>query len=251
MDYIYGIFFLIIGFYFAINKKFLISSIILSLALSSRLSNLFIVIFFYLSLFLNINYYDRRKLFFTGLLNLFFTLILYLPVFFYSSMTFSFLSYAIGNWNFQQYLIRFIYKNVAIFGLIMFGFIYYRTLFFFKSIIHSNNNKILIFITILYLIQEILFFKVPLEISYLIPNFILLVILYTLLEKNISFKYFLLFLSIFNLFINIDFLKIKHDLGVTEAQSASIGLYFKKGVLIEDLTSRSKSQIYYQKSENN
>jgi hypothetical protein len=235
-----------------IKKKYFLSSIILSLALSSRLSNIFIILFTYLFLFLEFNKSDKIKLFFSGLLNLILTLTLYLPVYFYSSKTFSFLGYSIGNWNFLQHVVRFFYKNVALFGLIIFIFIYYRIILLSSKLNLSklDNKKVYLFILTLILVQEALFLKIPLEISYLIPNLILTIIVYSLLEKNRTIKYFILLFSIFNLFINVDFLNIKHDFGSPEAEGASIGLFFKKGVLIEDLRSRNKSQIYFQKSGN-
>jgi hypothetical protein len=248
MDYIYAVFFLLFGFYLLITRKYLLSSIILSFALSSRLSNIFIILITYFFLFLNLTKKEKVKLFISGLFNLLITLLLYLPVYFYSSNSFSFLNYSIGNWNYIQYAIRFIYKNIAIFGLVIFLIIYYRLIILiYNSNFHFlKNSKVILFIFTINIIQELLFLKIPLEISYLLPNFIVLVILYSLLEKKITFKYCILFISFFNLFINIDFLKIKHDLGSTEAESASIGLYFKKGILIEDLINRSKSESYYQ-----
>ena len=96
-------------------------------------------------------------------------------------------------------------------------------------------------------LQMLLFFKIPLEISYQLP---LLFIALPLLTYLFAFsgRNLLLLLGltvIYAFVVNIDLLDRRYNADGTEAVSAAPGLFFRAGVVVNDIASRKESQKRY------
>ncbi|WP_157736171.1 hypothetical protein [Granulosicoccus antarcticus] len=255
IDYIYSLFFIFLGSLLLFKNFRIIAAISFALALSSRLSNAMLVGLVYLYFILPTVKTDKNKffiLFLSGLFSLILTLALYIPAYTSAGNTLSFLSYAIGDWSASQYVARFIYKNIALFGMITSIFIYLSFFYYITTQkIHTDHSKLFYFAVCAFIIEEALFLKIPLEISYLLPAVFLLLPLYIHVTKSSFFGYILLFLSIFYNFINIDFLKMEYTMenpkatDMKEATGAKIGLFIKQGAVYNDIKTRKASQDEY------
>ena len=182
--------------------------------------------------------------FISGILGFVSTAILFIPVFVTSNYTFSFLTYSIGDWNLFGYIARFIYKNIALYGLVPFLFIAYL---FVKFIKKKHINIHVYFAFLLIFVHEILFLKVPLEISYLLP---LIFVVYPMLSYVTKKNYLMLLLIIvlLNNFITLDFLNIKYNNERTEAISSEIGIFFKNSIIKQDLIKRDEAYKKYKEN---
>lgn len=249
MDYIYGLFFIFLGSFFLFKNFRLFAAIAFAFALASRLSNALLVgliyLYFLFSLF-QLNKKEFIRLFLSGLFALILTLTFYFPTYSHAGYTFSFLSYAIGDWSLLQYLQRFVYKNMALFGtlttlLIYISFIYYT----FSRKIKIYCSKLLCFILSAFVIEELLFLKIPLEISYLLPIIFLVIPVYVFFIKLPYLRYTILLLTILYNFLNIDFVKAEYAVSKSEATGGKIGLFFKPGIVLDDIQRRSVSQADY------
>ena len=226
MDYIYGLFFIFLGSFFLFKNFRLFAAIAFAFALASRLSNALLVGLIYLYFLSSVFQIDKKgfiHLFLSGLFALILTIAFYFPAYSHAGYTFSFLSYAIGDWSISQYLARFIYKNLALFGLLTSLFLYFSLMYnIFVRKIKIHFSRLLVFIIIAFIIEEILFLKVPLEISYLLPIIFLVVPFYVYFIKSNLLRYSLLSLTILYNFINIDILQIEYAVSKSEAIGAKV-----------------------------
>lgn len=249
MDYVYSLFLGFAGLTFLSKNRLMPATLLFALAISSRLTSIIligIVYLYYLYIrFDEKNFSAIRDLFISGVTLLILVVALFIPSWYAADCTFRFLEYGIGDWSIIEFLARIIYKNIYLVsplilltvGILIIKGIYQKT-FDFKitPAVIAGASMILI--------MELLFIKIPCEIPYLTPPFIIAVPLFTWLGnpgKNVM--YVLLLLSFaFSFIFNPDFLDRKYNEDRTEAISAEVGLFIRKGVVIDDILSRGEAK---------
>jgi hypothetical protein len=177
--------------------------------------------------------------------------VLYVPSYIAAGYSIGFFHYHIGNWTFFGHLSRFIYKNIYLFGLLPFIFI--SAMITLKMVgrgLHfTYTTQIYTGLAIL-LVSEILFFKIPCEISYLLPLLFVVIPLFVLLcqPRKIT-MYILVALSIlYGFIVNLDFLDRKFNVIVGvgyEAIGADLGLFVRRGAVIDDVLLRKETERAY------
>jgi len=261
IDYIYGLFFLLAGTFFLQKKHYAVAVIIFALALSSRMANSLLVGFVF-AYFLTINYkHDKKatlKIFVTGFIALLLTVALYIPAYIASDHTFKFLDYYIQGYDWTGYITRFAYKNIAFISLLstlfLYGFIAYNLI---KKRIKFKQSIALYFIIAAIIVEQLKFLKIPIQISFLIPVFMLMVSLYPYLLKTKKPLYIMLGLTLFYNLVSIDFLRFTYSLDEKDKQGetlvatgAELGLFIGKGIIIQDIDERKLSRAIYFKKFN-
>lgn len=249
IDYNYSLFFIFLGITLFIRGKYFIAALPFTLAVSSRISSIVIIFSFYVYYLISNKETDKQKVYLSLLITLFFSSIFFLPSFLAFNNSFGFLTYYIGDWSFFGHLSRFIYKNIYLLGLSG-TIVLYSTLFYYlvrkRKIIFKSKE--LLFCMVLILLIQLSFFKLPIEISYLLPVlFLLIPIWYYLINKKskLILAWTVLVLCFFFNFINIDILEIDHP-GL-EAVDAKIAIKLRKGVLLEDINNRDSAQKRFYK----
>ena len=112
--------------------------------------------------------------------------LLYFPVFYTSGMNLSFLGFSSEQWSFGQYAARFIYKNIYLWGLPTFIFLFIAFFVEFVNIKKSFNlltqqEKTIIYgLVMTFIFTEIMFARLPHEIAYLFPVLFIISLLGTL-----------------------------------------------------------------------
>lgn len=245
MDYIYSIFFILVCISMLQKKYFIFAAVFASFAISSRISNSLIIFVIYVyHIYL---YYESQdiksslKYFLSGVLGVFFMVILFLPVFFHWNYSFGFFSYTIGDWSILGYISRFLYKNVALYGLVPFTMILY--------LIISNLKKLpkkahVVFAIAIIIVQELLFLKIPLQVSYILPLVFIVFIIVSYLATKKSLLILLLIVFV-NSFVTLDVLKFTYNDEGNEAIDATPGLFIKKGIFLEEIEQRSETYNEY------
>jgi len=252
MDYIYSLFFIMAGIFALYRQKHIVAGALFSFAISSRLSNIAVVIGTYLY-FLGISgkneKKDAKQFLLSGFFALILSIFLYLPAFIAANYSFGFLTYVIGNWTFSGYASRFIYKNIYLFGLLPFLFFLLTTIYFFCiQRVEIFRRPVVIAGLIILLLQELLFFKIPLDKCYLLPILFVVIPIWAVFINSQRLLVVLLIFTISYNFINLDILNIKYNeelkrrTGNVEAIGANIGLFIKRGILIDDLMKRNESE---------
>ncbi|MBN2181533.1 MAG: hypothetical protein JW715_06440 [Sedimentisphaerales bacterium] len=244
MDYIYSIFFCFCGICCLDRRKYFIAAIIFATSLSARLSNSLIVFAIYVG-YLIFYLINGDKKAFTKLvvsipLAMIITILFYVPSYIAYGNSFQFLEYGIGDWNYFGHFARFIYKNIYLMG-------FFSTIFIFITIIYSLSKrkkldaipfvmKIGLFTLI---IHEILFLKVPIEISYLLPILFVLVPIWAfMVRKNVVFISIMLLLTVSYNFVNVELLTFERDYVKQEAVDANVDISINTGVLVDDIVKR-------------
>lgn len=258
MDYIHSLFFLFVGVYLLKARRVFLAAFLFAFAISSRLSNTSIVGGIYLY-FAYVSFKSSYKVFWKVLLSgtfaLFLSAALFIPSFVASGYSLNFLTYGIGEWSKFEYLARFVYKNIYLFGLLPFIFMLLTTVFAVckRTVNFSPRPDVRTIISagfVLLVLQELLFLKVPLDKSYLLPILFIVFPLWTIIVKARKLLIFLLLLTMFYNIMNVDVLDITYNESGTEAIGADVGLFLRPGVLVADLMERKNSQIRYFKHEN-
>ncbi len=125
MDYVYSLFFGLLGLHLFKRDRPYLGAIALALAVSSRLSNVLILSVAYLY-FVHQRYASRdfkglRRLALSALLGIAATALLFTPSYIAYHHSLRFLTYAIGDWTFVGHLYRWGYKNLYLIGLFSFA----------------------------------------------------------------------------------------------------------------------------------
>jgi hypothetical protein len=164
----------------------------------------------------------------------------YVPSYIAFGNNFKFMSFGIGDWSFFGHFARFVYKNVYLMGFLSSIFILLSVIYTFlkerKLGEISFVMKSGIFILILH---EILFFKVPIEISYLLPILFVLIPLWVIIiRKNVALILVLLALTVSYNFVKVDVLTFERDYVKLEAIDANTNISINTGVLLDDVIKR-------------
>ena len=262
MDYVYGAFFFILGLFLLIKEKPRWAGLLFAAAVSSRLTYgpMAAIAFLLYFPYTQENLKLRKSLIQGFLILLIATGGFYLPVFFASGMSLSFL--AIGpdaSGGFVGILARFFYKNIYFWGLPAFGLLVVFLIqdkSIYRKVLTNPFQKIrvekLLFHGALWCLiyNEILFFKLPHEYAYLLP--ILFSITYLIATsdrvKKTRYLSFLIGLQLlYGLLFNLDVIQTYQKEPVAKtvhSDSAKIQISIKEGVLIREINWRSTYQAY-------
>ena len=247
MDYVYSLFFILCAVNLLRLHRHNLAAVLFALAVSSRLSNVLIVICIYLYL-MYIRYRGgtekelwplvRSAVFAAGL-----TVVLFIPSFIAADNSLGFMTYYIGDWSFLGHLSRFVYKNIYMAGpglcLLLASLAIWRLVDKRYKFVATAETITGIAIIV---IHELLFFKVPLEPSYLLPLlFVAIPLVVILLKPRRLAMYAMLVLTLSHSFIaNPDCLDRKYNKANNEAVAAKIGLYIRPGIVVADMLGRDK-----------
>ena len=99
----------------------------------------------------------------------------------------------------------------------------------------------------IFLVSEILSFKIPVEISYLIPVLFVVIPLFVFYCRPPKIAMYVLVALTFSysFLVNPDFLGRKYNAIGVESVSENVGIYIRHGVIIHDVLSRGKSERTY------
>ncbi len=264
-DYIYPIFFFILGVFLLVQQKMRWAGLIFALAVSSRITYAplgLLAFVFYLPL---VRENSRLKsLIFQGIVVLFLgSIALYLPVFFASGMSLSFLKYANdAAGGTLGMIVRFVYKNIYFWGipaflLLSLFFIKERS-FYWKQIctnpLRNLRREHLVFQAVfgLFLYTEFWFAKLPHQYQYLLP--LLFCITYFILllpnprKRLVCLSLIILFHLAHSLLLNFDLLETyqtgNDSFKTIHADGAKFHPHLDAGVLVKDFDRRSIYQSY-------
>jgi len=251
MDYVYGIFFGLLGVFLLQKNWIFYASIFFAFAISSRLSNALLIGVIYLYFIFEAFKSDDSKMlyryFLSGVVALLLAALLFVPSYIAAGNSFGFLTYAIGDFSYYGYISRFIYKNLALIGVAPLLLALALVLLNLKERSFSTWPTGLVFGFALLVAQELVFLKVPLEVSYLLPVlFVVFPIVFYVFRFDTRAAVFLILVTTVSSFVaNIDFLDKKYNASGSEAVSADFGIFVNPGVVIADISNREVSEKGY------
>lgn len=252
IDYIYSIFFCMCGFALLRHSYSITAAFLFALAISSRLSSSLTIIVIYLYFIVSARNSNEKQnilmLIISGIFTLVLSILCYLPPFMAFQKSFEFISYAIGNWTVLENLVRFVYKNLILLGiiptLVIFGFAIYYVVVGKTRFPISSPQYYYAAGTIL--LQEILFLKAPIDSSYLLPILFVLIPLWTILvRKNRFVLSLLLFFMFLSNFVEFRVLSKTYNEIHTNVIGAKIHFSVGSGVLLQDIENRSQSEARF------
>ncbi len=263
IDYIYAAFFFILGIFLLVDQKFKWAALIFAAAVSSRITYgpmaaiAYFLYFFYVQKDLK----TRSLLVQSFILFLVASAALYLPVFFASGMTLSFLG--IGpdaSGGFVGIIARFVYKNIYFWGLPAFvllcAFLFQDRTDLARKIaanpFHNTQAEKLIFYSAFLCVayNQIMFFRLPHEYGYLFPVLFAVIYWIATAEKVRKVQYLSLLIAlqvVYGLAFNFDVIQTyQNDVNpkTIHTDSAKVHFSIKEGVLIRDWQWRSTYQKY-------
>ena len=248
IDYVYSLFFGLMGITLLNSRRPFFAAVLFALAVSSRLSSVMIIGIIYLY-FLYIRQKEKNvkeisRILMSGILLGCLAILLYVPSFIAASFTFKFLKYTyIDNMSFLGYLSRFVYKNIYLMGLLPTAFLVgFTTWKLIKNKINTVFNPQVITGLAIVIVSEILFFKIPCEISYLLPLlFIIIPLFISLLQPRKIILYTITLLTIsYGFVVNPDILNLKLNNTTHEAIGADVGIYMRWSVIHNNIIERQE-----------
>lgn len=235
-DFSWSFFFFSLGFYFFKRKLFELSIIFFSLCIGSRLNfSIFIIVL--IMYFKLTEKTEIKKRFFILISSLFFGSLFYLPIWLSNGLSLIWVTgYTEGSSlteiiNIKNWLSRFFYKIINVFGIVQCIVIFFLLYLKRKEIIKLKNST---FIFLAIIANLAIFLYLPLELSYL---WIYIFLIYFLIIINYSKKivYILIAINIFNWFYNLRILEIAYKYPEQEyckgihAIDAKYKIHFEKG----------------------
>ncbi len=248
IDYVYSLFFGLMGITLLNSRRPFFAAVLFALAVSSRLSSVIIIGIIYLYfIFIRQKEKDAKDIFrllMSGVLLGCLAVLLYVPSFIAADYSFKFLKYTyIDNMSFFGYLSRFVYKNIYLIGLLPTIFLVgFTTWKLFKNKIDTVFNPHIITGLAIVIVSEILFFKIPCEISYLLPLlFIIIPLFISFLQPRKIILYTLtLFTISYGFVVNPDILNLKLNNTTHEVIGADIGIYMRRSVIHNNIIERQE-----------
>lgn len=242
IDYHLGLFLGLIAIYFSLQSKNLILiSVVLSLSIGVRLSNILFAIAVF-TIFINFKQ-ERTKQIKLVIYTFLTTLTIYLLPYInlwnntlsnslekYTDMVCMF---NLTNTNHDLYsrIGRFVLKQIDFFGIFGFIVLIYIVIKNFKKIDFQNNVHYLIILVFF----QLSFLRLPTEEGHLLPAFIALILLLNTLDLNSKLLLALLFSTIVSNFVYFSFYEVDVEDSATEA---IFNIDIKSGLLIQDFNAR-------------
>ncbi len=265
MDYIYNLFFMMLGGFLLTKRYYTLAAVMLALALSSRLSTALLIFLIYLYFIISeaksgtdsikkitLLSLLTQKASYSAMFSLVLTVILYLPVYIVSDYSFSFLTHYDPEFGWVGHVSRVIYYNMSILGgfLAVLVFLFTTPYKRFWNFIRKEPNLAIIFMIIAMIIVELVFIRLPYEQEFLLPLLFLLIPLYLYFSRSLIPAYLILALTVLSNVVNIDVLDVNYITlpnGDIEAEDARIALVVKPGIVVEDVRTRDASAEKYRK----
>lgn len=266
MDYIYAAFFFMFGIFLLLNRRSRLAGLFFALAVSSRITYapMVIISFLFYVLYVKNKPEFRKSWGVQGIIVfLLATSLLYLPVFIVSGMNFSFLAMgADAPGGFLGIVVRFIYKNIYVWGLptfivLLIFFLQERAYYFqkiWKNPFHSPPIKTILVqaVFLFFVYNEIMFFRLPHEYFYLLPIFFcvayFILSLPNKFNKKVTYLILIFTLNIlYSIVFNFDVIDTYQTQGVgttVHSDGAKVNFSIKEGVLVREFKWRSIYQKY-------
>lgn len=262
MDYVYGAFFFVAGLFLLLKRQAIGAGVLFGAAVCSRLTyGPMGAIAFLLSFVYAQDFRSRRQAIQGFVVFLLATASFYLPVFFASGMTLSFLG--IGpdaSGGFIGIIARFIYKNIYFWGfpafMVLLVFLFQERHSLIRKVTtnplrNTHIDKLLFHGAVWNVIyNEIMFFRLPHEYAYLIPILFSVVYLIATATKISKARYLGLLIGLqllHGLVFNFDVLQTYQDdpnPKTIHSDSAKVHFSIKEGIVVRDLQWRSIYQKY-------
>ncbi len=256
MDYMYSLGFALLGIRVMLANKPLASASLFAFAAASRLT---IAPVLGLALLLY-GYHSKAWYRATVSIMIFtvMTIVCYLPSWFASGqemflvvnggMVGSFFRLDSGNFTFFSILSRVVYKNLMLLGILPLILIMTFLLKHRYSPKISNVSILCVGISLSFIYYELLFFRLPHDIAYLLPVLLMITIVIGFVLPSIPIMSLLVLLTLLNSFITLDPLKIDYNVKTREqieAGSARIKPHFCIGAILNDIRNRKAAQAYF------
>lgn len=258
VDYVWALCFFVIGFYLLIQKKILCSSLTFAMASGIRLSYglLILILFIY---FFVIYYRENKRCVFSFLLGGLIILVInfaayYLPLDFTQWKFSVFLNPSLGDsamWSSLMRIGRWGYKNILLWGVPSVLFLAFLLMSKTKSFLRlwkTSYKGFLGILIALVITVEVLFFRFPIEIEYLLPMVPFIALLFGLLFKKQ--QWLVVLLSIMILINGFFSISIARPNIPNHATSAQLELSPVQGYLLTDIVTRQSFESNYHKTKN-
>ncbi|MBP9675599.1 MAG: hypothetical protein KBD67_02585 [Anaerolineaceae bacterium] len=242
IDYLWALGFALLGFNLLLKRKYTLASLSLAAAIGSRLSTILVIGIFLVFLFFT--YHDmRRKLLLTTLATAVIAFLFYIPPIDFLEWDMSrWLVLSTGNpelWTPLLRLGRFAYKNLMFFSLpvILWGICMVSGLLLKKEKpIHFRGDGVFWLSVSAILAVQVLFFRFPIEMEYLLPLLPFFLILTAKLFPN---KFWQLWLLLALVLLS-NFIWINPARSITPNQTSEViyGLWLEPGYLLQDIAAR-------------
>lgn len=264
VDYIWAMFFFLAGLYLMIQKRVLVSSLVLAFSAAIRLSYAFLIVVVFLVFV--IQYWQKSErpadklriltLFFTGgILILLINLAAYvLPLTFAGWDLPLFLTASMGDksmWSPLMRVGRWGYKNLLLWGvpssmilMVFFFFVFKRRI----KKVDPDHKLLLIQLALLSFVVELLFFAYPIEIEYLLP-----LLPFAALMAGILFRdkpKWIVALSVMILINGFFAISIARPDVPNHATTASLEFRPVQGYLLEDIHTRPQFEEKFHNTDN-
>ena len=236
IDFIWALGCFFIGFRLLLDGRYFIAAAMLGLAVGIRLSSVFLA-----GPLLLWELAERprdARLWVAGVLATAIGAALYLPEFIASGDSFGFLTYYLGVWSLTAHLGRFIYKNVYFWGLPATVLLLGLTPIVIRELVGADREfrRIIFLSSMILILIEALFLKIPVQRAYLLPTLPFALILLGIALR--SRPAILLATSILIFSYNFVNLSLAHPDVPDNATRAIIGVVIEPGYLLDDLASR-------------
>lgn len=260
-DYVYPAFFFLLGLLLLFQTRFRLASVLFALAVSSRITYgpMAVIAFGFYFPYLNRQSVLSKRFFQSIVLFFVASAALYLPVFFASGMSLSFLGFASETSGGTFGIVaRFLYKNVYLWSLSIFFLILvfiFRERHFYWNKLCSNpfyNTQVskLLFHAVFwcFLYNELLFARLPHQYQYLIPVLFCVVYFITTApfsKAQISCLSLIFTLHLVYAVVNLNVIKTYQTIGINQtihSDEATVNLHLDDGVLVRDYKWRSVYQ---------
>jgi hypothetical protein len=263
IDYIYAAFFFVLGVFLLVDQKLKWAALVFAAAVSSRITYgpMAAIAYFLYFLYVQNDRKVRSLLIQSFILFLIASAAFYLPVFFASGMTLSFLG--IGpdaSGGFVGIIARFVYKNIYFWGLpafiVLCAFLFQDRGSLIRKVVanpfqNTQAEKLIFYSAFLCVVyNQIMFFRLPHEYGYLFPVLFSVIYWIATSEKIRKVQYLSLLIVlqiVYGLVFNFDIIQTyQNDVNPKTVHSDSAKVHFsvKEGVLIRDLQWRSTYQKY-------
>jgi NADH:ubiquinone oxidoreductase subunit K len=238
IDYVWAVALMLAATSLLIEERPVLAGLVLGLAIGVRLSSVLFVGALGLAHLLTTPREHWMRIIFPAAIAGVTGAVLYVPAFVHVGYSMDFLTYGIGDWGWQGYLGRFVYKNIYFFGLqttvalLVIGPLALRSWRNLRAVDSTLVATSLICIVVF----ELLYLKIPLENAYLLPMLPFLIILIGILlreRKNVLIALVALQLS-YN-FVNINIARPDRP---HHAEDATVGLWLESGYVIANTEKR-------------
>jgi hypothetical protein len=240
IDYFFALGFLLIGYMLLTKKRYLIAGIFWGLAIGTRMSSSLFIIVWLFTYFRNQEADRNSCLLSVGISAIIGASFFILP-FLYAGCTFAFFTHYLGYWNLIGHLSRFVFKNVYFWGLQTSLVFLFNLAFILKSLrknYEPGYRNIITACVLMIIFYEAFFLGMPGDKSYLLPMLPFVLMLLGIALKN--YKPLLILLIAVQISYNFININIARPNVPDNATAITVGLWFERGYLVNDIIERMK-----------